>query len=92
MKIGNRDFQLGLRILIVIGSMLGFLSSWMLFAHSGKPVATTSVDVPIVQPLAPAGSNQGLDNQSQPSFGLQPVSPFSSQGGFGVTRFRTSGS
>ncbi len=89
---GNRHFQLGLRIMIVIGSMLGFLSSWILFAHSGKPVATTSVNVPAVQQLAPLSGNQGFDNQTQSSFGLQPITPFQVQGGFGGTRFRTAGS
>lgn len=88
---GNRNFQFGLRIMIVIGSMLGFVSSWILFAHSGKPVAATNDAVPAIQQQVPVFDNQGLGNQNQ-SFGLQPITPFSQSGGFGVTRFRTSGS
>lgn len=88
---GNRSFQMGLRILIVIGSMLGFVSSWILFAHSGKPVSAANDAVPAIQQQVPVFDNQGLSNQNQ-SFGLQPITPFSQSGGFGVTRFRTSGS
>ncbi len=88
----NRQVKSGLRSMIVIGSLLGFFSSWILFAHSGKPVATPIDNVPAVQQPAPFLSNQGSGNQDQQSFGLQPIVPFSPTGGFGVTRFRTSGS
>ncbi len=65
---GNRKFQFGLRIMIVIGSMLGFVSSWVLFAHSGKPIAASNDAVPAIQQQAPVFDNQGLGNQNQSCF------------------------
>ena len=70
-------FQRKLRLLIVTGSAMGFLGGWGLLAHSGKPVANTSVDSAPAPTLAAPSALPPLDFNAIESSGgssqLQPL-------------------
>lgn len=67
-------FQYGLRMLIVAGSLGGFLGGWALVAHAGKPVATESqpasvapAPLPTLAPLDFSGNDSAAGLQPLPS-------------------------
>jgi hypothetical protein len=81
-------FQSAIRILIFIGSAVGFFGGWALFAHSNKPVAA-EVSAPSVAPL-PSLSPLNFDAPTS----LQPIQPIAPMPRTQMTppRLRTRGS
>lgn len=77
-----------IRVLIAAGSLGGFFGGWALFAHSGKPVASTPFTP---AELAPAPEQpQDMPQLSLPQ--LQPVQPLPSFSSGPRLRLRTGGS
>jgi hypothetical protein len=65
-------FQYAIRMLIFIGSVVGFFGGWALFAHSNKPVAAQA-SAPSVAPLLPLSPlNFDAPTSLQP---IQPIAP-----------------
>jgi hypothetical protein len=99
-------FKLGLRLWIMLTSVLSFLMGWILLAHAPKPVqpsfstsSPASVDsIPTLAPLpsldAGNGQNNGNIFQSSPFSVQPPVQSFSqpSNNFAPAPVFRTSGS
>ncbi len=75
-----KPFKIVLHILITLASVFGFLSGWMMLAHSRKPVQAAS-PVGSLAPLAPLPALQPLQpiqtfNSSSSSVQLiQPLAP-----------------
>lgn len=86
-------FQNKLRLLIVVGSAVGFLGSWGLLAHAGKPAATSPdpVVVPAVPAQLPPIDFNSLESTSG-SGNLQPLPALPPMPSFGFPRLRTGGS
>ena len=81
-----KPFKSFLHVLITLASLIGFLSSWILLAHSRKPVQT--VQAQVLDPLPPLQPIQSFDSTS---LGLQVIAPLPVQRNFG-SDFITRGS
>ena len=97
-------FKFGLRLWIMLTSVVSFLMGWIMIAHAPKPIqpgSSSSVNVAIIPTLAPLPNledgniqNSGGLFQSSP-FSVQPSiqQPFQSSNNFGpMPTFRTGGS
>lgn len=76
-----------LRLLVLVGSVTGFLGGWAMIAHAGKPApapAPANVDISVPDALPPLQFNQ-------PS-SLQPIQPLQPLPQTSLPRFRTRGS
>lgn len=71
-----KSFKFGLRIWITVSSVLIFLTSWIVFGHSPKPVDAGQAYVtplPTLEPLPPMPGSA----DAQPAQGFWPFSLFS---------------
>ncbi len=86
-------FQHKLRFIIVAGSAIGFLGSWGLLAHAGKPVASNSDPAPAqtVPTKLPPLDFKSLESTSG-SGNLQPLPALPAMPSFRFPRLRTGGS
>lgn len=68
-----KSFKFGLRIWITVSSILIFLTSWIVFGHSPKPVGAGSAQayvtpLPTLQPLPPMPGSTSAQQSSGFSF------------------------
>jgi hypothetical protein len=75
------SLQNTLRVLIVAGSLGGFSSGWVLFAHAGKPV-------PEPPPIVLEATPQPLPDDLAP-LDLQPLPALPQSPSFTMPRLRT---
>ncbi len=65
-----KPFKSVLHFLITLASMIGFLSGWVFFAHSRKPIQPAQAQV-----LAPLPPLQPIQTFNSASSGLQVIQP-----------------
>ena len=92
-------YQRKLRMLIATGSAVGFLGSWALLAHAGKPVAAgtvttvgdtvTTISIPAKLPPIDFKSLEATGNSGSAQSFVPPPVTFQS---FSRPRLRTGGS
>ncbi len=89
-------FQNRLRLLIVTGSAVGFVSGWGLLAHAGKPVATNALTTTDAASVTLPSQLPPIDFKSlestRGSANLQPLPVMPPSSSFGRLRLRTGGS
>ena len=62
-----KHFKFGLRIWITVSSLLIFLTSWIMFGHSPKPISSPQAYVTPLPTLAPLPPMDGSGTQQQSS-------------------------
>jgi hypothetical protein len=65
-----KPFKLGLRIWITVSSVLIFLTSWVIFGHSPKPISLQAyvTPLPTLEPLPPIPGSDNAQKSSGFSF------------------------
>jgi hypothetical protein len=66
-------FQYGIRIFVLLGSIVSFLGGWTLLAHANKPIAAEA-SAPIAAPTALPSIDFGAPSNLQPLPSLPPIS------------------
>ncbi len=89
-----KHFKSILRLWFATTSVVGFLGGWVLFAHSGKPVAANADQQAVAveaTPFAPLPTLAPLPAMGDPITNLQPL-PVMPQAQMFAPRMRTGGS
>lgn len=79
-----KSLQSAVRLLVLVGSIMGFFGGWAFLAHANKPVATNSAPAAALPTLPPLN----LDSPSQ----LQPLEPLQTVPQLSRPTLRTRGS
>jgi hypothetical protein len=74
-----KPFKFGLRIWITVSSLLIFLTSWIMFGHSPKPIGSPQAYITPLPTLAPLPPISGSVNTQQPNSGFSFFSLFNNR-------------
>lgn len=93
-------YKVGVRIWILLVSVVSFLLGWAFFAHSNKPVAAAQAAQPLppggtlppIPTLPPVGTFNNQNQSSQQLQLIQPVQPLQQMPAFNFPSFRSGGS
>jgi hypothetical protein len=74
-----KPFKFGLRIWITVSSLLIFLTSWIMFGHSPKPISSPQAYIAPLPTLAPLPPMSGSVNTQQRNSGFSFFSLFNNR-------------